>query len=56
MSTVESPKPALFAGTPESELLACGVPTEWLADVRSANEDTILVIAEHLPAEAAERF
>jgi superfamily I DNA/RNA helicase len=51
---VESPKPALFANTPDSELLACGVPSEWLAEVRKADEDTLLVIAQHLPAEAAE--
>lgn len=49
-----TPKPALFADTPESELLACGVPLEWLADVRKADEDSLLVLAEHLPAEAAE--
>lgn len=48
------PKPALFADTPESELLACGVPLEWLADVRKADEDSLLVLAQHLPAEAAE--
>ena len=31
-----------------------GVPSEWLEDVRNANEDTILELADHLPAEAAE--
>lgn len=51
---VEVVKPTLFAGTPESELLACGVPPEWLADVRNANEDTLLALAQHLPSEAAE--
>jgi hypothetical protein len=30
------------------------VPAEWLADVKAATEDTILVVADHLPAEAAE--
>jgi hypothetical protein len=30
------------------------VPQEWLADVRNANEDTLLDLADHLPAEAAE--
>jgi hypothetical protein len=34
--------------------LACGIPPEWLADVRKADEDTLLVFAQHLPAEAAE--
>jgi len=51
---VTGPKPVLFEGTPDSELLACGVPSEWLAEVRQADEDTLLVIAQHLPAEAAE--
>jgi superfamily I DNA/RNA helicase len=30
------------------------VPTEWLADVREANEDTLLSLVDHLPSEAAE--
>src|SRR5882724_13533520 len=36
------PKPLLFAGISEDELLGYGVPAEWLADVRRANEDTLL--------------
>jgi hypothetical protein len=48
------PKPALFATTPESDILACGVPPEWIAEVRKVDEDALLVLAEHLPAEAAE--
>jgi len=47
-------KPELFAGVADDELLSYGVPLEWLADVREANEDTLLVLADHLPAEAAE--
>ncbi len=47
-------KPKLFAGRSEDELLSFGVPQEWITDVRSADEDTLLVIADHLPAEAAE--
>src|SRR5947209_10376520 len=47
-------KPALFLHISESELLGYGVPPEWLADVRTVNEDSLLVLAEHLPAEAAE--
>src|ERR1700722_18573495 len=46
------PKPALFGRTPESELLACGVPVEGLDEVRKADEDSLLLLAEHLPAEA----
>jgi superfamily I DNA/RNA helicase len=30
------------------------VPSEWLADVRQATEDTLLDLTGHLPAEAAE--
>ncbi|MDZ4760963.1 MAG: 3'-5' exonuclease [Alphaproteobacteria bacterium] len=56
---VLAPKPApalkpLFAGTPDDELLGYGVPAEWLDDVKKATEGTLLALAEHLPAEAAE--
>lgn len=44
----------LFTETPDSELLGYGVPTEWLSEVKQATEDTILAVAAHLPAEAAE--
>lgn len=44
----------LFAGRSDDELLGYGVPPEWLADVKAASEDTILFVADHLPAEAAE--
>jgi mRNA-degrading endonuclease RelE of RelBE toxin-antitoxin system len=44
----------LFASLPDSELLGYGVPSEWLPDVRSANEETLLDLADHLPKEAAE--
>lgn len=47
-------KPPLFAEKTDDELLGYGVPPDWLADVKRANEDTLLVVAEHLPAEAAE--
>ena len=48
------PKPPLFASLPDGELLGYGVPSEWLADVRNANEETLLDLADHLPKEAAE--
>jgi superfamily I DNA/RNA helicase len=38
----------------DGELLGYGVPPEWLKDVKTATEDTLLVLADHLPAEAAE--
>ena len=59
--TIEEPaaappatKPALFAGASDDELLAYGVPETWLDDVRGADEDSLLDLADHLPAEAAE--
>ena len=47
-------KAALFENVSEDELLGFGVPTEWLDDVRKADEDRLLEIADHLPGEAAE--
>lgn len=48
------PKPGLFAQIPRQQLLDYGVPPEWLEDVLLANEDTVLELAAHLPAEAGE--
>ena len=50
----EPPKPPLYEHLSDDELLDCGLPVEWLADVRKANEDSILELAAHLPDEAAE--
>lgn len=47
-------KAALFENVSEEDLLAFGVPAEWLGDVRNADEDQLLEIADHLPGEAAE--
>ena len=49
-----TPPKLLFANRPDDELLGYGVPAEWLADVKAATEDTLLALADHLPAEAAE--
>jgi mRNA-degrading endonuclease RelE of RelBE toxin-antitoxin system len=49
-----SAKPSLFSSLTDDQLLGFGVPPEWLPDVRSANEDSILDLAGHLPSEAAE--
>jgi hypothetical protein len=51
---VPAARPPLFARTPEPTLLLCGVPPDWLADVRAATEDTLFDLADHLPAEAME--
>jgi superfamily I DNA/RNA helicase len=53
-SQAPAPKRALLAHASDEELLGYGVPAEWLADVRRATEDTVLSLADHLPAEAAE--
>jgi superfamily I DNA/RNA helicase len=45
---------AVFAGRNADELLEYGVPPEWIADVLIADEDTLLDLVTHLPAEAAE--
>ncbi|HRZ46487.1 MAG TPA: 3'-5' exonuclease [Candidatus Paceibacterota bacterium] len=53
----EMPAPAkrrLFAEKSDVELLSYGVPAEWLNDVHQANEDSLLVLADRLPGEAAE--
>jgi len=51
---VVAAKKPLFENYSDAELLKYGVPPEWLGDVRKANEDTILELADHLPGEAAE--
>ena len=48
------PKPPLFATIPLAELLTYGVPEEWLDEVLAVNEDTLLYLADKLPAEASE--
>jgi mRNA-degrading endonuclease RelE of RelBE toxin-antitoxin system len=49
-----APQPRLFDHVADDDLLSYGVPAEWLADVREANEDSLLKLADHLPGEAAE--
>ena len=48
------PKPLLFDHVPDNQLLGYGVPVEWLEDVKTADEDSVLDLADHLPSEAAE--
>ena len=47
-------KESIFAGLSSEELLSYGVPAEWLEDVKKADEDILLALTDHLPAEAAE--
>ena len=53
-ATPPATKPALFTGISDDELLSYGVPEAWLGDVRQTDEDSLLKVAVHLPAEAAE--
>jgi hypothetical protein len=46
--------PPLFDNLRKFELMAFGVPEEWVNDVRAATEDTLFDIIEHLPQEAQE--
>lgn len=50
----EVAKPKLFEATPETDLLACGVPPDWIGDVRAVDEDSLFALSGHLPAEAME--
>lgn len=43
-----------FEALARNDLLAIGVPSDWLADVTSATEDDFLDLALHLPSEAGE--
>lgn len=52
----QKPKPSLFANLSDSDLLAYGVPSEWLPDVRKANEETLLDLADHLPKRQRRRY
>ncbi len=54
VAVVKADARPLFAALTDDELLGYGVPVEWLEDVKSATEDTLLALADHLPAEAAE--
>lgn len=51
---VEQPKPPIFEGRTDDELLGYGVPQEWLTDVRQVtDDDALLHLVDHLPSEAA---
>ncbi|TXH11078.1 MAG: ATP-dependent helicase [Gammaproteobacteria bacterium] len=51
---VTKPAIRLFDNLRKFELMAFGVPEEWVNDVRAATEDTLFDIIEHLPQEAQE--
>lgn len=47
-------QPAVLQSVSDEDLLAYGVPPDWLDAVRAADEDGLLDLAEVLPAEAME--
>jgi mRNA-degrading endonuclease RelE of RelBE toxin-antitoxin system len=49
-----APSALLFQALSSEDLLAVGVPADWVEDVRRATEDAFLAMADHLPAEASE--
>lgn len=49
-----APAPKLFAGLRKLELMAFGVPEEWVNDVRDVTEATLFDLLPHLPQEAQE--
>jgi len=49
-----SPSGPALEGKTSEDLLAYGVPQDWIHDILSANEDQLLEIVPHLPQEAAE--
>ena len=52
--TPAAPTSASLEGVSEQQLLEYGVPPEWVSDVLAADEDGLLSLTDHLPAEAAE--
>ncbi|MEX0953641.1 MAG: 3'-5' exonuclease [Rhizobiaceae bacterium] len=46
--------PLLFDRLKSDDMLAVGVPEDWLADVAKATEETFFALAAHLPQEASE--
>jgi mRNA-degrading endonuclease RelE of RelBE toxin-antitoxin system len=53
-ATEPKQKPKLFDNLRKFELMAFGVPEEWVGDVRKVTEDTLFDVIEHLPQEAQE--
>lgn len=53
-SSPRSDQKPIFGKVSDDELLNYGIPPEWLNDVRSATEASLLGLIAHLPAEASE--
>jgi hypothetical protein len=54
VADVEQPLRPVLAHMADTDLLAYGIPAEWIADVKAASQDQLLALTDHLPAEAAE--
>ena len=54
MATVATPDVKPFQVLLADDLLAVGVPQDWVADVQVATEDRFFAFVDHLPAEAQE--
>jgi mRNA-degrading endonuclease RelE of RelBE toxin-antitoxin system len=52
----ESTESNLFSSQADDDLLALGVPRDWIDAVRSCDEDDLLELADKLPEEAVERL
>jgi len=50
----KSAEPPLFDNLSKAEIMAFGVPADWVEDVRAATESTLFDVLPHLPQEAAE--
>lgn len=46
--------PPLFRNLSHDDLMAVGVPADWIGDVHDASEDSFFDLADHLPEEAVE--
>ena len=53
-ASAAKPSVSLFDNLRKYELMAFGVPEEWVDDVRKATEDTLFDVLTHLPQEAQE--
>lgn len=54
VARIPEPSVGLFDNLRKYELMAFGVPEDWVDDVRRATEDTLFDILAHLPQEAQE--
>jgi hypothetical protein len=51
---ISAPKPKLFDILRKFEVMAFGIPEDWVDDLRGATEETLFDVLAHLPQEAQE--